>query len=166
MPREKVEERDSREFRRIRLYAARGGGGKPRWRAIYIRAAVRETTDTGGGVVHGKHASGYIDFGLIIKLTGKLTLYAAYQVGNAGVTQGNHQFLWEVGYNFNLICRNQKFLFSSSEFTSGSEDRGRRGRRGARTRWWKGPERNRRRYHRDNAVEKQREFSMQPGVPQ
>jgi len=28
-------------------------------------------------------------------------LYAAYQIGNAGVTMGNHQFLWEIGYNFN-----------------------------------------------------------------
>ena len=37
----------------------------------------------------------------IWKLTSKLTLYTAYQVGNAGVTAGNHQFLWELGYNFN-----------------------------------------------------------------
>ena len=49
----------------------------------------------------GNHASGYVNPGAIIKLTGKLTLYAAYQVGNARVTQGNHQFLWEIGYNFN-----------------------------------------------------------------
>jgi hypothetical protein len=49
----------------------------------------------------GNHAAGYVNSGAIIKLTGKLTLYAAYQVGNAGVTQGNHQFLWEFGYNFN-----------------------------------------------------------------
>ena len=49
----------------------------------------------------GNQASGYVNSGVIIKLTGKLTLYTAYQVGNAGVTQGNHQFLWEFGYNFN-----------------------------------------------------------------
>jgi len=49
----------------------------------------------------GNQASGYVNSGAIVKLTGKLTLYAAYQVGNAGVTQGNHQFLWEFGYNFN-----------------------------------------------------------------
>jgi hypothetical protein len=49
----------------------------------------------------GNHAAGYVNSGLNVKLTGKLTLYAAYQVGNAGVTQGNHQFLWEFGYNFN-----------------------------------------------------------------
>jgi hypothetical protein len=49
----------------------------------------------------GKQAVGYVDSGAIIKLSTKLTLYAAYQIGNAGVTTGNHQFLWEVGYNFN-----------------------------------------------------------------
>lgn len=49
----------------------------------------------------GNHSAGYLNPGAVIKLTGKLTLYAAYQVGNAGVTQGNHQLLWEFGYNFN-----------------------------------------------------------------
>lgn len=49
----------------------------------------------------GKQADGYVNSGAIIKLTSKLALYAAYQVGNQGVTTGNHQFLWEIGYNFN-----------------------------------------------------------------
>lgn len=49
----------------------------------------------------GNHAAGYVNPGVIIKATSKLTLYAAYQIGNAGVTKGNHQFLWELGYNFN-----------------------------------------------------------------
>lgn len=49
----------------------------------------------------GKQAVGYVNPGAIVKLSSKLTLYAAYQIGNAGVTTGNHQFLWEVGYNFN-----------------------------------------------------------------
>lgn len=49
----------------------------------------------------GNHAAGYVNSGAIIKVTGKFTLYVAYQVGNAGVTEGNHQFLWEFGYNFN-----------------------------------------------------------------
>jgi hypothetical protein len=44
---------------------------------------------------------GYVNPGVILKLTSKLTLYSAYQIGNAGVTKGNHQFLWELGYNFN-----------------------------------------------------------------
>ena len=49
----------------------------------------------------GKQTVGYVNPGAIIKLTPKLTLYAAYQIGNSGVTTGNHQFLWELGYNFN-----------------------------------------------------------------
>ena len=49
----------------------------------------------------GNQAAGYVNPGAIVKLTSKLTLYAAYQIGNAGVTTGNHQFLWEFGYNFN-----------------------------------------------------------------
>jgi hypothetical protein len=49
----------------------------------------------------GNQAVGYVNTGLIFKLTSKLTLYGAYQVGNANVTNGNHQFLWEIGYNFN-----------------------------------------------------------------
>jgi len=49
----------------------------------------------------GNTSAGYVNSGAIIKLSSKLTLYAAYQVGNAGVTNGNHQFLWELGYNFN-----------------------------------------------------------------
>lgn len=49
----------------------------------------------------GKQAVGYANAGAIIKLTSKLTLYAAYQMGNSGITTGNHNFLWEVGYNFN-----------------------------------------------------------------
>ena len=49
----------------------------------------------------GNQAAGYVNPGAIVKLTPKLTLYAPYQIGNAGVTTGNHQFLWEIGYNFN-----------------------------------------------------------------
>ncbi|MFI5094152.1 MAG: hypothetical protein WCE50_00700 [Candidatus Acidiferrum sp.] len=49
----------------------------------------------------GKNSTGYVNPGAIIKVTPKLTGYAAYQIGNAGVTKGNHQFLWELGYNFN-----------------------------------------------------------------
>jgi hypothetical protein len=49
----------------------------------------------------GNTAVGYVNPGAILKLKSKLTLYAAYQIGNAGVTTGNHQFLWEIGYNFN-----------------------------------------------------------------
>jgi len=49
----------------------------------------------------GNHAAGYVNPGAIFKVTSKLTAYAAYQIGNAGVTAGNHMFLYELGYNFN-----------------------------------------------------------------
>jgi hypothetical protein len=49
----------------------------------------------------GNNSAGYVNPGAIVKLNSKLTLYAAYQIGNAGVTTGRHQFLWELGYNFN-----------------------------------------------------------------
>jgi hypothetical protein len=49
----------------------------------------------------GNSSVGYVNTGAVIKLTQKLTLYTAYQIGNSGVTTGNHQFLWEIGYNFN-----------------------------------------------------------------
>jgi hypothetical protein len=49
----------------------------------------------------GKQAVGYANAGAIIKLTSKFTLYAAYQMGNSGLTTGNHMLLWELGYTFN-----------------------------------------------------------------
>ncbi|MDT8067017.1 MAG: hypothetical protein ROO76_02510 [Terriglobia bacterium] len=49
----------------------------------------------------GKHGAGYLTPGLILKLTPKLTWYAAYQLGNTGLTNGNHQFLTELGWNIN-----------------------------------------------------------------
>jgi hypothetical protein len=49
----------------------------------------------------GNNAAGYVSPGVIVKATSKLTVYGCYQIGNAGVTNGNHQFLWELGYNFN-----------------------------------------------------------------
>jgi hypothetical protein len=49
----------------------------------------------------GNNAVGYVNPGVVVKATSKITLYGAYQIGNAGVTHGNHQFLWELGYNFN-----------------------------------------------------------------
>jgi len=51
--------------------------------------------------ITGNHAAGYVDPGAVVKISAKLTFFGCYQIGNAGVAQGNHQFLWEVGYNFN-----------------------------------------------------------------
>ena len=51
--------------------------------------------------ITGKHASGYFTPGVVYKPTSKLTTYWAYSIGNAGAAQGNHFFLFELGYNFN-----------------------------------------------------------------
>jgi hypothetical protein len=49
----------------------------------------------------GKHAAGYATMGAAYKLTGKLTGVAAYSIGNANASRGNHFFYLELGYNFN-----------------------------------------------------------------
>lgn len=49
----------------------------------------------------GAQALGYVTSGAIVKVTSKLTWYASYQVGNRDAMRGNHQFLTELGWNFN-----------------------------------------------------------------
>jgi hypothetical protein len=49
----------------------------------------------------GKHANGYFTTGAAYKLTNKLTGVAAYSIGNANASNGNHFFYFELGYNFN-----------------------------------------------------------------
>lgn len=49
----------------------------------------------------GKHANGLFTSGVAYKLTGELTGVAAYSIGNANVTNGNHFLYFEMGYNFN-----------------------------------------------------------------
>lgn len=51
--------------------------------------------------ITGKHASGYFTPGVIYKPTPKVTTYFSYSLGNANLRQGNHFFLFEIGYNFN-----------------------------------------------------------------
>ena len=48
----------------------------------------------------GDQALGYVTPGIIFKMTSRLTLYGAYQVGNRHALAGNHQMLIEVGWNF------------------------------------------------------------------
>lgn len=48
----------------------------------------------------GKHASGYFSPGAYFKPHPKVTVYTAYSIGNTNVSNGNHFFLFEVGYNF------------------------------------------------------------------
>ena len=49
----------------------------------------------------GAHSSGYLTPGIVLKATSRFTFYGAYQLGNSGLTSGNHAFLIELGYNFN-----------------------------------------------------------------
>jgi hypothetical protein len=49
----------------------------------------------------GKHGAGYFTPGIVFKVGPKVTGYAAYSIGNTSVSNGNHFFLLEVGYNFN-----------------------------------------------------------------
>ncbi len=49
----------------------------------------------------GHHDLGYVTPGVIVKITPRVTWYGTYQIGNSGVSKGNHQFLMELGWNFN-----------------------------------------------------------------
>jgi len=49
----------------------------------------------------GKHGAGYFTPGIVFKMGPKVTGYASYSIGNTNVSNGNHFFLLELGYNFN-----------------------------------------------------------------
>jgi hypothetical protein len=49
----------------------------------------------------GRHSAGYFTPGVIFKAGPQVTGYAGYSIGNQNVSEGNHFFLLELGYNFN-----------------------------------------------------------------
>jgi len=49
----------------------------------------------------GTHALGYVTPGIVVKITSKFTWYGSYQIGNSGLSSGNHQLLIEWGWNVN-----------------------------------------------------------------
>jgi hypothetical protein len=49
----------------------------------------------------GDHANGYVSIGAVLKITPRLTFYPAYMIGNHRIPEGNHQFEFELGWNFN-----------------------------------------------------------------
>lgn len=51
--------------------------------------------------ITGKHASGYFTPGVIYKPHPKVTSHFSYSLGNRALRQGNHYFLFELGYNVN-----------------------------------------------------------------
>jgi hypothetical protein len=51
--------------------------------------------------ITGQHSAGYFSPGIIYKPYPKVTTYWSYSIGNADAAEGNHFFLFELGYNFN-----------------------------------------------------------------
>lgn len=49
----------------------------------------------------GKHSAGYFTPGIAFKPSSQVTAYFGYSIGNTAARQGNHFFLFELGYNFN-----------------------------------------------------------------
>jgi len=84
------------DFTRNVVASGNRGGGQ-----FTVEQAVSPRVTIAAEWYTGNNATGYVNPGVIVKATSKLTLYGAYQIGNSGVTSGNHQFLWELGYNFN-----------------------------------------------------------------
>lgn len=74
--------------------AARGGG------QFAVEQTINSKLTVSADWITGKHANGYFTPGVIYKPAPKVTAYFAYSLGNAQLRQGNHFFLFEVGYNF------------------------------------------------------------------
>lgn len=99
----------SKTFDKTRLTA----GGYIASKNVFAANAVR----TGGqfGIEHtinskvavaadwitGRHPAGYFTPGVIYKPYPKVTTYWSYSIGNGRAYQGNHFFLFEIGYNLN-----------------------------------------------------------------
>ncbi len=74
--------------------AVRAGG------QFAIEQTINSKVSVAADWLTGKHANGYFTPGLIYKPTPKVTAYLAYSLGNSQLKQGNHYFLFELGYNF------------------------------------------------------------------
>jgi len=75
--------------------AVRGGG------QFGIEQTINSKFSVAADWITGKHSSGYFTPGVIYKPHPKVTTYWTYSIGNTGASNGNHYFLFEVGYNFN-----------------------------------------------------------------
>ena len=74
--------------------AVRGGG------QFGIEQTLNSKFTIAADWITGKHASGYFTPGLIYKPHPNVTTYWSYPIGNAGAANGNHFFLFELGYTF------------------------------------------------------------------
>lgn len=75
--------------------AVRGGG------QFGVEQSVNTKFSVAADWITGRHASGYLSPGMIYKPHPKMTTYWSYSIGNYKAAEGNHFFLFEVGYNFN-----------------------------------------------------------------
>jgi len=75
--------------------ASRGGG------QFAIEQTINSKVTFAADWITGKHANGYFTPGVIYKPHPRVTTYFSYSLGNARLKQGNHYFLFEVGYNLN-----------------------------------------------------------------
>lgn len=74
--------------------ASRGGG------QFGIEQTLNGKVTLAADWITGRHANGYFTPGVFYKPHPKVTAYVAYSLGNAQLKQGNHYFLFELGYNF------------------------------------------------------------------
>lgn len=79
----------------MRPNAIRAGG------QFAIEQTINSKVSVAADWITGKHASGYFTPGIIYKPHPKITTYWTYPIGNTDARNGNHFFMFEVGYNFN-----------------------------------------------------------------
>jgi hypothetical protein len=76
-------------------YAVRSGG------QFGVEQTINSKFSVAADWITGQHASGCFTPGVIYKPHRKLTTYWSYSIGNQNAANGNHFFLFEIGYNFN-----------------------------------------------------------------
>lgn len=74
--------------------AVRSGG------QFAIEQTINDKVSLAADWITGKHSNGYFTPGIVYKPHPKVTTYWSYSIGNANAKQGNHYFLFELGYNF------------------------------------------------------------------
>ena len=66
-----------------------------------IERAINDKVAVAADWITGKHGAGYFTPGVIYKPHPRVSTYWTYSIGNTGASNGNHYFLFELGYNFN-----------------------------------------------------------------
>ncbi len=75
-------------------HASRAGG------QFGIEHALNGKVTIAADWITGRHANGYFTPGVIYKPHPRVTTYWSYSIGNGWASSGNHNFLFELGYNF------------------------------------------------------------------